>query len=45
MKLAIYGSGGAGKEVFDLLQETPEEREKWDETVFIDDTELPAVHI
>ena len=38
MKLAIYGSGGAGKEVFDLLQETPEEREKWDETVFIDDT-------
>ena len=38
MNIAIYGSGGAGKEVFDLLQETPEERAKWDEIVFIDDT-------
>ena len=38
MNIAIYGSGGAGKEVFDLLQETPDERAKWDEIVFIDDT-------
>ena len=38
MNIAIYGSGGAGKEVFDLLEETPEERKKWDEIVFIDDT-------
>ena len=38
MNIAIYGSGGAGKEVFDLLQETPEERKKWEEIVFIDDT-------
>ena len=38
MNIAIYGSGGAGKEVFDLLQETPEERAKWDEIIFIDDT-------
>ena len=38
MNIAIYGSGGAGKEVYDLLQETPEERVKWDEIIFIDDT-------
>ncbi len=38
MNIAIYGSGGAGKEVFDLLAETPEERRKWEEIVFIDDT-------
>ena len=38
MNIAIYGSGGAGKEVYDLLQETPEERAKWEEIVFIDDT-------
>ena len=28
MNIAIYGSGGAGKEVFDLLGETPEERKR-----------------
>ena len=38
MNIAIYGSGGAGKEVFDLLGETPEERKKWEEILFIDDT-------
>ena len=38
MNIAIYGSGGAGKEVYDLLQETPEDRAKWEEIVFIDDT-------
>ena len=38
MKIAIYGSGGAGKEVYDLLDETPEERKKWDEVLYIDDT-------
>ena len=38
MNLAIYGSGGAGKEVYDLLLETPAERAKWDEVLFIDDT-------
>ena len=38
MNIAIYGSGGAGKEVYDLLQETPGEREKWEEILFIDDT-------
>ncbi len=38
MNIAIYGSGGAGKEVFDLLEETPEERKKWEEILYIDDT-------
>ena len=38
MNLAIYGSGGAGKEVYDLLEETPEERKKWGEILYIDDT-------
>ena len=39
MNIAIYGSGGAGKEVYDLLQETPEERARFDEILFIDDKE------
>ncbi len=38
MNIAIYGSGGAGKDTLDLLDESPEERKKWEETVFIDDT-------
>ena len=38
MNIAIYGSGGAGKEVYDLLQETPAERARWEEILFIDDT-------
>ena len=38
MNIAIYGSGGAGKEVFDLLEETPDERKKWEEILYIDDT-------
>ena len=38
MILGIYGSGGAGKEVFDLLQESPKVRALWQEAVFIDDT-------
>ena len=38
MIIAIYGSGGAGKDTLDLLEETPEERAKWEETVLIDDT-------
>ena len=38
MDLGIYGSGGAGKEVYDLLLESPEQRKNWGEIVFIDDT-------
>ncbi len=38
MDLGIYGSGGAGKEVYDLLLESPEQRKNWGEIVFIVDT-------
>lgn len=38
MKLAIYGTGGSGKEAYEILEECPEERLKWDEIIFIDDT-------
>ncbi|ADL34922.1 acetyltransferase [Butyrivibrio proteoclasticus B316] len=38
MNLAVYGAGGSGREVYDLLQHCPKQRQKWDEIVFIDDT-------
>lgn len=38
MKLAIYGTGGSGKEAYEIFEECPEEKSKWDEIVFIDDT-------
>ena len=38
MILAIYGIGASGREVFELVQECNELREKWEEIVFIDDT-------
>lgn len=38
MRLAVYGSGGSGKEVYDIFVECPKEREKWEEIIFIDDT-------
>ena len=38
MILGIYGSGGAGKEVNDILRESPEVAKEWEKAVFIDDT-------
>ena len=38
MILGIYGSGGAGKEVNDILRESPEVEKQWEKAVFIDDT-------
>ena len=38
MNLAIYGAGGSGREVYDLLNCCPRQREKWNDVVFIDDT-------
>ena len=38
MILGIYGSGGAGKEVNDILRESPEVAKQWEKAVFIDDT-------
>lgn len=37
MKLAIYGSGGSGCEVYDLAVRCNNAKKKWDEIVFIDD--------
>ena len=39
MNLAIYGTGGSGKEVWEVLMECPSQRAKWDEIIFIDDTQ------
>jgi len=38
MKLAIYGTGGSGKEAYEVFEECPKEKSKWDEIVFVDDT-------
>lgn len=38
MKLAIYGAGGLGREVFDLAFRINNVSRKWDEILFIDDT-------
>lgn len=37
MKLAIYGSGGAGCELQDMIERSPSLLNRWDEVVFIDD--------
>lgn len=38
MKLGIYGTGGSGREVFDMLEMNPSLKKCWDEVIFIDDT-------
>lgn len=38
MKLAIYGAGGSGKEVYEIVEDCEGERKKWEEIIFIDDT-------
>lgn len=37
MKLAIYGTGGSGREVQEIANEINENERRWDEIVFIDD--------
>lgn len=38
MILAIYGTGGSGKEIFERIKYVKELEEKWPQIVFIDDT-------
>ncbi len=38
MNIAIYGTGGAGREVYELLESCDTIRKQWDEIWFIDDT-------
>lgn len=38
MKLAIYGTGGSGQELYEIISITREWDGRWDEFVFIDDT-------
>ena len=38
MNIAIYGTGGAGKEAYEVLVENESVRRRWDEIIFIDDT-------
>lgn len=37
MKLAIYGTGGSGRELYEIIGMTREWNERWEEIVFIDD--------
>lgn len=38
MKLGIYGTGGSGREVYDIITMNPTTKEYWSEIIFIDDT-------
>ena len=38
MKLGIYGTGGSGRELYEMITETDALCAQWDEIVFIDDT-------
>ena len=38
MKLAIYGTGGSGRELYEIITVTREWDGRWEEIVFIDDT-------
>lgn len=38
MKLAIYGTGGAGREIHELALEIQAHAQRWDEVFFIDDS-------
>ncbi len=38
MKLGIYGTGGAGKEIYELVTCNEILRQEWEEIIFIDDT-------
>ena len=39
MKLCIYCAGGLGKEVFDIADRINNIHSRWDEILFVDDTE------
>jgi sugar O-acyltransferase, sialic acid O-acetyltransferase NeuD family len=41
MRLAIYGMGGSGKELLEMIEMAPDLSHKWNEIIFIDDT-IPA---
>lgn len=41
MTLGIYGTGGSGKELLEMIERFPELSNRWSEIVFIDDT-LPV---
>lgn len=43
MKLGIYGTGGSGREVFDMIDMNSSLRECWDEIIFIDDTKQEGI--
>lgn len=38
MKLLIYGSGGSGRELFDMIDSEPRLSARWEDLAFIDDT-------
>ena len=38
MRLAIYGTGGSGRELYEIITVTREWDGRWEEIVFIDDT-------
>lgn len=38
MNLAIYGTGGSGREVYELLERNDSVRKCWEEIIFVDDT-------
>lgn len=38
MKLAIYGTGGSGRELYEIISVTREWDGRWEEFIFIDDT-------
>lgn len=38
MKLAIYGTGGSGRELYEIITITKEWEKRWEELLFIDDT-------
>ena len=37
MILAIYGTGGSGREVYEIASAIDPEHERWDRIVFVDD--------
>ena len=38
MKIGIYGSGGLGREILNLVKQINANSSRWDEYIFIDDT-------
>lgn len=43
MKLGIYGTGGSGAELYEMILSFPELHQKWEEIYFIDDTKATGV--